>query len=68
MNGSKGDGIDHLVFCFEQQVDSALAISPHTYFPTRLVDSYSQTNSAGTPSGWSQSLVRAIWLRDLYGQ
>lgn len=59
---------DHLIFCFEQWVDPALAISPHVYFPTRLVDSYGQTNSAGTPLGWSQGAVRAGWLRNLYGQ
>jgi len=63
----RADGVDHLIFCFEQEVDSSLAISPHTYFPTRVANTYGQWNSAGTPPGWSQSAVRATWIRDLYG-
>jgi hypothetical protein len=68
VNTNRANGIDHLVLCFEQQVDSALAHYPRPYFSTRLTDYYSQTNSAGTPAGWSQAAVRTTWLSNLYRQ
>lgn len=59
------NGIDHLVYCFENVVDSAIT-SNATYFPTRSTDPADQRETASEPSGWSKTRIRNIWLRNLY--
>jgi hypothetical protein len=53
-------GIDHLVYCFERQVDPTVTGSS-TYFHTRNPDPTEQ-NQTGTPD----TAIRALWLKNLY--
>lgn len=62
---SKRNGIDHAVYCFEGQVDSAITGSS-LYFIARGGDPTSQRHTASTPSGWSSSAVRGLWRKNLY--
>lgn len=61
----RANGVDHLVYCFEQIVDSAISSS---YFRTRSSPPSSISESATEPAGWSRSAIRTLWLRNLYGQ
>jgi hypothetical protein len=56
------DGTDHLVYCFERQVDPDITRSS-TYFSTRNPDPTEQ-NQSGSPT----TAVRALWLKNLYGR
>lgn len=68
VNGTtKANGIDHIIYCFERTIDPAITGSP-TYFPTRSPDPTSYSEGATEPPSWSQSNIRALWLRNLYGQ
>jgi hypothetical protein len=64
---TRADGIDHLIYCLEQQVDPAVTGS-QMYFPTRSSDPFNQTEAAAEPPGWSVAVIRALWTRNLYGQ
>lgn len=64
-NGQRASGIDHLVYCLEQEVDTAVS---HHYFLTRSPAPTSYSVSATPPSNWSRTDIRALWKRDLYGQ
>lgn len=59
------DGIDHLVYCFENDVDSAITGNAN-YFPTRSVDPTDEREFSNEPSGWSKAKIRNIWRRNLY--
>jgi hypothetical protein len=59
------DGVDHLAYCFEQQVDPSVRLS---FFPTRAAPPTAESQSAVTPATWSRDDIRALWLRDLYNQ
>jgi len=58
------NGIDHLVYCFERKVDTAITTSTK-YFPTRSPDptSWSVTSTTTSPTE-----VRKIWKKDLYNE
>ena len=58
-------GIDHLVYCFENRVDSSIT-GNSSYFSTRATDPTDQRESAVEPSGWTAARIRSIWLRNLY--
>lgn len=57
-------GIDHVIRCLEQQVDSSV----NGYFYYRNPASTSETESATEPPGWSRSNIRTLWLKDLYNR
>lgn len=61
----RANGIDHLVYCMENQVDPVVT---QTYFPTRGTPPYAFLESASEPPGWSSSDVRTLWEANLYGQ
>lgn len=63
--GTDADGIDHLIYCFENQIDSLVTNDPD-YFPQRSSDPSSYSESATEPNGWSWSVIRAIWVKNLY--
>jgi hypothetical protein len=58
------NGIDHLVYCFERNVDPAVTGSS-TYFPTRSPDPTSQWSSSAVTS---PTEIRKLWRRNLYNQ
>ena len=63
------DGVDHLVYCMEEDVDSAVTGSS-TWFTSRSTaptDERSSAQSSGT-WGWSQANIRKLWLWNLYGE
>jgi hypothetical protein len=63
------DGIDDLIYCLERQVDPAVRNSS-TYFVTRpdSLKANSESESATEPPNWTQSAIRTLWTRNLYGQ
>jgi hypothetical protein len=64
----RATGVDHLTYCFENQVDPAVTGSS-VYFTTRSPDPTGQRESAAEPFGsWNRWNIRTVWLRDLYGQ
>lgn len=63
----RASGVDHLVYCFERQVDPAVTGSG-VYFPSRFIDPTQQRESAIEPGSWSQASVRRAWRRNLYGE
>lgn len=56
------DGVDHVVYCFERRVDSAVTGST-TYFNSRNTDPVAQNQSTG-PS--DPNAIRKLWLWNLY--
>jgi len=68
VNGSNdATGIDHLIYCFENQIDTLVTNDPD-YFPERSADPTSYSESATEPIGWGWSVIRAIWLKNLYDE
>lgn len=63
----RANGVDHLTFCFEQQIDSSVTGSS-TYFPTRSSHPSDFRDDADQPSGWSAGLIRDLWTLALYGE
>lgn len=64
----RASGVDHLIYCLENQVDPAVTGSS-VYFPTRSTDPTQQRESATEPAGlWNRWAIRALWQRNLYGQ
>lgn len=63
----RANGVDHLTYCFEDQVDSAVTGSG-TYFPTRSTDPNDQRSTASKPGGWAAGDVRGLWTEILYGE
>jgi len=61
----RGDGVDHYVYCLENQVDSEVTVDPK-YFDTRGSDPTDFNESATEPAGWSPANIRALWRYDLY--
>lgn len=58
--------IAHLIFCFENNFDSA---AWDTYYgSTGGTKPQALTNSATLPTGWNASAVRTAWLWNLFGQ
>ncbi len=66
-NWARANGIDHLIFCMENQVDT-LVTGSATYFPTRSTDPDDQRESVTEPGSWTMSKIRAIWKKNLYGE
>lgn len=65
---SRANGVDDLVYCFENQVDPAVTGSS-VYFTTRSPDASQQRESATEPSGtWNRWDIRTAWRHDLYGE
>jgi hypothetical protein len=62
----RATGVDHLVHCFENQVDGAVTGSS-VFFTTRSPDPTQQRESAFEPGSWNRSNIRTLWRRDLYG-
>lgn len=58
------NGIDHLVYCFERQVDPVVTGNAK-YFPTRSPDPTAQ--SVGS-TATSPTEVRKLWRRNLYNE
>ena len=56
------DGIDHLIWCLENRVDSQITGNAQ-YFPER--DTHPTSENQGTHS-WAQYDVRINWLKNLY--
>jgi hypothetical protein len=65
--GVRAIAIDQLIYCFENTVDPAIANSSF-YFPHKINQVTQEFEGATEPSGWSKSVIRALWTRDLYGQ
>lgn len=59
------DGIDYLIYNFEDQVDPAVTASS-VYFTYRSSDPINQRNSAIKPGTWSASAVRSLWRSVIY--
>jgi len=59
-------GVDHLAYCAETQVDTAITNSA-VFFTTRSTDPTNQRESATEPTGWSATKIRASWQENLYG-
>jgi hypothetical protein len=59
------EGIDVLVYCFEDQVDITMR---NAYFPTRSHYVTAERSPATKPASWNRALIRRLWLRKLYGQ
>ena len=57
-----GPGIDHLIWCPENQVDSDIA-GGDDYFTTR--DPHPTQENQGNHN-WNEAHVRKLWLRNLY--
>lgn len=55
----------HIVYCAEDQIDPWVRSN---YFLGTEFPPYTHLEGAGEPAGWSVGIVRAIWLRNLYGQ
>jgi hypothetical protein len=64
--GLRARGVDELTYCMENRIDPAIVNSP-VYFPTGSPPS-GYFESASEPAGWSPAAIRALWLKDLYGQ
>jgi hypothetical protein len=62
---TRGDGIDHLIYCMERQVDMAVR---STYFTSRSAFSRAaqQGESATEPPSWLRPAIRTAWLWNLY--
>jgi len=60
-------GIDHLVYCMEDDVASEVTGSG-VWFTTRGTSPTAQSSSASTSGGWgwSQANIRALWVWNLY--
>ncbi|HEX8274229.1 MAG TPA: hypothetical protein VF615_16440 [Longimicrobiaceae bacterium] len=58
------NGIDHLVYCFERQVDPVVTGNAK-YFPTRSPD---PTSQYGGSTATSPTEVRKLWRRNLYNE
>ncbi len=61
------DGIDHLVYCLERQVDQAVVTSP-MFFASRGFDPDGFSEGATEPPSWSVPVTRDRWVHNLYGQ
>lgn len=59
------NGVDHYVYCLENQVDTLYA-SP--YFTTRGSPPLYMRESATEPNGWDPTDIRILWLYDLFVQ
>lgn len=62
----RANGVDELVGCMENLVDPLVWNSP-VYFSTRDGTPSGYSESATEPPGWSRTVIRNLWLRDLYG-
>jgi len=58
-------GIDEMVYCFEDTVDSWVRAN---YFQTRYGYVVSEFTYANKPSAWNPAGIRRLWLNKLYGQ
>lgn len=67
VNGStRPNGVDHLIYCFEGQIDPAITSNPG-YFPTRSPDPTSFSEGATEPGTWNLAAIRQRWQTNLYG-
>lgn len=59
----RGDGIDHLVACFEQVIpDYSNYFTNRTTVPTNFRESITE------PSGWNATEILRLWRRNLYAE
>jgi len=61
----RGNGVDHYVYCLENEVDEEVLASPD-YFPFRESDPEAQEEEATEPPEWNMAKIRALWRYDLY--
>jgi len=61
----RGNGVDHYVYCLENEVDQEVVDSPD-YFPAREDDPEEQDESATEPSGWDPEKIPSLWRYNLY--
>jgi hypothetical protein len=66
-DGDPANGIDHIVYCFEEQIDPLVAGSS-IFFPTRSQPPSTFSVVAQKPWDWSASALRDLWTWNLYGQ
>jgi hypothetical protein len=62
-DGSRANGADQLIACFQSQVPSYAG-----YFNTRSSQPSSFSESATEPSSWSRTDVKTLWRKNLYGE
>lgn len=63
--GSRANGIDHIIYCMENQVETIITSGPD-YFPDRDSDRSSYSEGVTEPQGWSWQVIRDLWIEDLY--
>lgn len=63
----RANGIDHHIWCLEKAATTTLYSS---YFPLRAAagEAFGYTESATEPGSWSASVIRTLWLKNLYLQ
>ena len=62
-DGSRADGVDQLIACFQRQIPSYSG-----YFDTRSSSPSSFSESATEPGSWSRTDVKTLWRKNLYGE
>jgi len=62
-DGSRANGVDHLIACFQRQIPSYSG-----YFDTRSSSPSSFNESATEPGSWDRTDVKALWRKNLYGE
>ena len=62
-DGSRANGVDHLIACFQRQIPSYSG-----YFDTRSSSPSSFSESATEPGSWNRTDVKALWRKNLYGE
>lgn len=61
VDGSRANGIDHLIACFQREIPSYSG-----YFETRGNRPSSYDESASEPSGWNRTDIVKLWRENLY--
>jgi hypothetical protein len=62
-DGSRADGVDHLIASFQRQIPSYSG-----YFDTRSSSPSSFSESVTEPGSWSRTDVKTLWRKNLYGE
>lgn len=59
----QNDGIDHLVYCLEKNVDSSIF---GRFYKRNNIHPSAYSEGATEPAGWSASAIRTLWMKSLY--